>query len=99
MLREKRMGCICYFPLAGGILTGKYLDGIPANSRVVRDPRYLKPQNITEDQLRKVAKFAEIADRRGQTLSQLALSWVLRHEEVTSALIGASCPEQIIENI
>ena len=99
VLREKRVGCICFAPLASGVLTGKYLNGIPADSRAAHDPRYLKPQSITEDKLDKVAKLADIAKRRGQSLSQLALSWVLRDEVVTSALIGASRPEQITENI
>jgi len=99
VLREKRVGCICFAPLANGILTGKYLTGIPADSRAGHDPRYLKPQNITEEKLAKVARLSKIAEARGQTLSQLALSWVLRDEVVTSALIGASRPEQITENV
>ena len=99
VLREKQVGCICFAPLAGGILTGKYLNGIPADSRAGHDPRYLKPQNIRPEQLDKVARLAKIAESRGQTLSQLALSWVLRDPVVTSALIGASRPEQITENI
>ena len=99
VLREKKVGCICFAPLAGGLLTGKYLNGIPAGSRAGHDPRFLKPQNITEDKLDKVARLAEIAAQRGQTLSQLALSWVLRDGVVTSALIGASRPEQIAENV
>ena len=99
VLREKGVGCICFAPLQNGILTGKYLNGIPADSRAAHDPRYLKPQAITDDKLKKVALLNEIALERGQKLSQLALSWVLRDEVVTSALIGASRPEQIIENI
>ena len=99
LLKEKRVGCICFAPLAGGLLTGKYLNGIPADSRAGHDPRFLKPQNITPDKLDKVARLADIAAQRGQTLSQLALSWVLRDETVTSALIGASRPEQISENV
>lgn len=99
VLREKQVGCICFAPLAGGILTGKYLNGIPSDSRAGHDPRYLKPQNIRPEQLDKVARLAVIAESRGQTLSQLALSWVLRDPVVTSALIGASRPEQITENI
>lgn len=99
VLREKQVGCICFAPLAGGILTGKYLNGIPADSRAGHDPRYLKPQNIRPEQLDKVARLAGIAESRGQTLSQLALSWVLRDPVVTSALVGASRPEQITENI
>lgn len=99
LLREKQVGCICFAPLQNGILTGKYLSGIPADSRAGHDPRYLKPQSITDEKLKKVARLAHIAEMRGQKLSQMALSWVLKDHVVTSALIGASRPEQIIENI
>ncbi len=98
-LREEQVGCICFSPLAGGLLTGKYLQGIPADSRAGRDPRFLKPENITADQQQKIAALGALAAERGQTLSQLSLSWVLRDKVVTSALIGASRPEQILENI
>lgn len=99
VLRRERVGCICFAPLQNGLLTGKYLHGIPADSRAARDPRYLKPDRIDERQLRKVAALAGIAEGRGQTLSQMALSWVLRDSVVTSALIGASRPEQVVENV
>ena len=99
VLREKKVGCICFAPLANGILTGKYLNGIPIGSRADKDPRYLKPGDITNEKLRKVAALQMIAVERGQTLTQMALSWVLRDKVVTSALIGASCAGQIIENI
>ena len=99
VLRENGVGCIVFVPLAQGLLTGKYLNGIPTDSRAVRDPRFLKPSGISEDQLSKIRKLNEIAESRGQKLSQMALSWCLRDEVVTSALIGASRPEQVIENI
>ena len=99
MLRRERVGCIAFSPLARGVLTGKYLGGIPADSRAARDPRYLKPDSITPGQLEKVARLKAIADARGQKLHQMALQWVLRDESVTSALIGASTPEQILDNI
>ena len=99
VLREEQVGCICFAPLQNGLLTGKYLNGIPADSRATHDPRYLKPSQITGDKLRKIAALAEIATARGQKLSQMALAWVLRDEVVTSALIGASRPEQILENV
>ena len=99
VLRENGVGCIVFVPLAQGLLTGKYLNGIPADSRAVRDPRFLKPSGISEDQLFKIRKLNDIAESRGQKLSQMALSWCLRDEVVTSALIGASRPEQVIENI
>lgn len=99
VLSREKVGCICFAPLQGGLLTGKYLKGIPADSRAGHDPRFLKPEKITADVLEKVAQLNEIAVQRGQKLSQMALSWVLRDETVTSALIGASRPEQILENV
>lgn len=99
VLRREGVGCICFAPLQNGLLTGKYLNGIPADSRAAHDPRYLKPSSITEDKLSKIAKLNEIALGRGQKLAQMALQWVLRDDVVTSALIGASRPEQIYENV
>ena len=99
VLREEGVGTIVFSPLAGGRLTGKYQSGIPADSRAGHDPRYLKPEMIDETLCRRTAARSEIAARRGQKLAQLALQWVLRDEVVTSALIGASRPSQIIENI
>ena len=97
--REKGIGLIAFAPLAGGRLTGKYQHGIPADSRAGHDPRYLKPAMI-DDKLRACTQaLSAIAAQRGQTLAQLALQWVLRDGIVTSALIGASRPEQITENI
>ena len=99
VLRENGVGCICFAPLQNGILTKRYLNGIPADSRAAHDPRYLKPDAITEERIAKVRALGEIAAQRGQELSQMALAWVLRDPVVTSALIGASRPEQIIENV
>ena len=99
VLRREGVGCICFAPLQNGLLTDKYLNGIPADSRAGRDPRYLKPDSITEEKLAKIRALNEIALARGQKLSQMALQWVLRDDVVTSALIGASRPEQIIENV
>ena len=99
VLRENGVGCICFAPLQNGILTKRYLNGIPADSRAAHDPRYLKPGAITEEKIAKVRALNEIARQRGQELSQMALAWVLRDPVVTSALIGASRPEQIIENV
>lgn len=95
---ETGMGCIVFSPLAQGLLTGKYLGGIPANSRAAGPSEAFTPERLTEDANRRVRGLAEIAGDRGQTLSQLALSWVLRDTRITSALIGASRPEQVIEN-
>lgn len=99
VLRREGVGCIVFAPLQNGLLTGKYLNGIPSDSRAAKDPRYLKAESISKEQLGKIAALKKIADARGQKLNQMALQWVLRDEVVTSALIGASRPEQIIDNI
>jgi len=99
VLKEKQVGCIAFAPLHNGILTGKYLNGIPADSRASRDPRYLKAESITPELREKVTKLNAVARSRGQTLAQMALRWVLREDTVTSALIGASRPEQVEENV
>ena len=98
ILREK-IGCIVYSPLARGVLTGKYLDGIPVDSRAAKDPRYLKPDSINAEQRRKVAVLSSIAAERGEKLHHMALAWVLKNPAVTTALIGASRPEQISDNL
>jgi L-glyceraldehyde 3-phosphate reductase len=94
-LKDEGIGCISFSPLAQGLLTDKYLGGIPEGSRASKPHGFLKPANITEDKLAKVSKLNEIALVRGQTLAQMALAWVLRHETMTSVLIGASKAEQI----
>lgn len=99
-LAENGIGCIAFSPLAQGILTGKYLKGIPADSRIGsgKSP-YLHKSDITQEKLAKVQALNVVAEKRGQSLTQLALSWILRDGKVTSVLIGASRPEQILENI
>lgn len=99
VLRTEGVGCIAFSPLRNGVLTGKYLNGIPADSRAGHDPRYLKPDAITPEMLNKVRALSDVARARGQSMAQMALSWVLRDEVVTSALIGASHPEQLLENL
>ena len=94
-LKEEGIGCIAFSPLAQGLLTDKYLSGIPEGSRASKEHGFLKPANITDDKLNKVRKLNEIAKSREQTLAQMALAWVLRHEVMTSVLIGASKVEQI----
>lgn len=99
-LYENGIGCIAFSPLAQGILTGKYLNGIPENSRIgAGKSPYLHKENLDECKLEKVRKLNEIACQRGQSLTQMALAWILRDGKVTSVLIGASRPEQILENI
>ena len=94
-LREEGIGCIVFSPLAQGLLTDKYLNGIPADSRAGKPHGFLKREQVTDDKLARVRRLQELAQARGQTLAQMALAWVLRHSEVTSALIGASRRKQI----
>jgi len=98
-LKHSGVGSIVFSPLAQGVLTDKYLDGLPKDSRAVKDGRYLKPEFIREEQLNKVRALREIAAARGQNVAQLAIAWVLRQERVTSALIGASRLSQIKEAV
>lgn len=92
-------GIICFSPLAQGLLSDRYLNGIPEDSRARKDGRYLKESQITEEKLEKARKLRKIAEKRGQTLSEMALSWLLRNQIVASVLAGASRPEQILSNI
>jgi len=95
VLREEGIGCIVFSPLAQGLLTDKYLNGIPAGSRAAKPHGFLKSEQVTEDKRAKARLLQGLAQARNQTLAQMALAWVLRHSEVTSALIGASRSEQI----
>ena len=98
-LGELGIGCIAFSPLAQGLLTTRYLDGVPGDSRARTASRFFSQESfLTTENLDKVRALNEIASRRGQTLAQLALAWALRDPRVTSALIGASRPEQISEN-
>ena len=94
-LSNEGMGCIVFSPLAQGLLTNRYLGGLPADSRAVRSGVFLKPEQITDDKLTKIQALNQVAVNRGQTLAQMAIAWVLRHPGMTSALIGASRPQQI----
>ncbi len=97
-LDDLGMGCIAFSPLAQGLLTGKYLQGVPQDARINRPGGgSLKPEHLSEQNLKHVRALNEIAQARGQTLAQMAVAWVLRHPGMTSALIGASRPEQIVE--
>ena len=99
VLKEEGMGSIVFSPLAQGMLTNKYLKGIPKGSRADKENTHLKSSAITEEKLKQVQKLQEIATSRNQTLAQMALAWVLRKDKVTSVIIGASRKEQIIENV
>jgi L-glyceraldehyde 3-phosphate reductase len=95
VLEDEGIGCIAFSPLAQGLLTDKYLRGIPEGSRASKPHGFLKPANITDEKLAKVKRLNDMANSRGQTLAQLALAWVLRHAGMTSVLIGASRVSQI----
>jgi L-glyceraldehyde 3-phosphate reductase len=95
VLKEQGIGCIVFSPLAQGLLTDRYLAGIPADSRAGKPHGFLKREQITPELLAKVRRLQAHAQARGQNLAQMALAWVLRHPEVTSALIGASRPAHI----
>jgi len=95
VLSEEGIGCIVFSPLAQGLLTDKYVDGIPADSRAGKPHGFLRPEHITDERLGKVRKLQKLANGRGQSLAQMSLAWVLRHPQVTSALIGASRIAQI----
>lgn len=96
---EAEKGVIIFSPLEQGLLTERYLKGIPNDSRIRTDGRFLKESSLSEDLLLKVTKLNELAKRRGQTLAQMSLAWVYNRKGITSVLMGASKPEQIIENI
>lgn len=99
VLAEEGIGCIVFSPLAQGLLSDKYLSGIPEGSRAAKPHGFLRPEHITEEKLAKVRKLNGIAQARGQTLAQMALAWVLRHAGMTSALVGASGVRQVEDNV
>jgi L-glyceraldehyde 3-phosphate reductase len=98
-LEELGVGCISFSPLAQGLLTKKYFNGIPKNSRAAKKYGFLKKDDVTPEVVEKVKSLDKIAQQRGQTISQLALAWVLRHKTMTSVLVGASSAKQIEENV
>lgn len=99
LLEKERVGCIPFSPLAQGLLTDKYLNGIPADSRVVTSGQFLKADHITAERLKKIEALNQLAKERGQKLAQMALAWILKDKRITSVLIGSSKPEQIIDSI
>ena len=99
MAHKLNKGIIAFSPLAQGLLTDRYLKGIPEDSRIKTDERFLKAEILTEKKLMQIANLNEIAKQRGQTLAQMALAWILKDNIVTSVLIGASKPEQILMNL
>ena len=95
----KEKGLICFSPLAQGLLTNRYLNGIPEDSRISRDGRFLKESALTEEMLARIRGLNEIAESRGQSLAQMALAWLFKDNAVTSVIIGASRPAQILDNL
>ena len=96
---EAGVGFISFSPLAQGLLTDRYLHGIPADSRMAHDPRFLKASALTPEVLAKIRGLNDVAAQRGEALATMALSWILHHKEVTSVIIGASSPEQLRRNL
>ncbi|HTT57197.1 MAG TPA: aldo/keto reductase [Opitutaceae bacterium] len=99
VLEREGIGAIVFSPLAKGVLTDRYFAGIPADARAARDPRFLKPADLTPELLARTRRLDAVARARGQSLAQMALAWVLRQPAVTSAVIGASKPSQIENNL
>jgi L-glyceraldehyde 3-phosphate reductase len=98
-LRDEGLGCVVFSPLAQGLLTSRYLKEIPSDSRAAKPHGALDAKAVTPEMRRKLVKLDDIARARGQTLAQLALAWVLRHEGVTSAIIGASRVAQVEDGV
>jgi len=99
LLTREGIGCIAFSPLAQGLLTDKYLQGIPAGSRASKSYGFLRPDHVTDKAVAQAARLNQLARARGQSLAQMALAWVLRHPQMTSVLIGASSAAQIDENL
>lgn len=97
--KKEKKGVIIFSPLAQGLLTNRYIDGIPNDSRIRTSGRFLKEEHLTEHRLNQIKELNKIAFERGETLAQMSLAWVLQTEGVTSVLVGASKPEQILDNI
>ena len=98
-VKENGSGFVAFSPLAQGLLTNRYLNGIPEDSRVRTDGRFLQESRLSEEVLGKIRALNEIAEGRGQTLAEMALAWLLKEEVITSVLAGASKPSQILYNI
>ncbi len=99
VIGKEGIGSIAFSPLEQGVLTNKYLDGFPEDSRAVKDARYLNPDQITNEKLGKVRKLNDIAKKRGQSLAQMAIAWLLKDERISTVLVGVSKAEQLIDNV
>lgn len=98
-IQKLGMGCIAFSPLAQGLLTDRYLNGIPKGSRAAKPHGFLRPHQITQEVVEKVRKLNAIAQKRGQSLAQMAITWILRHETMTSVLVGVSSVEQLVNDL
>src|SRR5574344_1110082 len=94
-----KKGLVCFSPLAQGLLTNRYLNGIPADSRIKTDGRFLKEKDISEEKIARIKKLNQMATSKGMSLAEMALAWILSHKEVTSVIIGASKASQILDNV
>lgn len=99
VIGKEGIGSIAFSPLGQGVLTNKYLDGFPEDSRAVKDARYLNKSQITDEKLGKVRKLNDIAKKRGQSLAQMAIAWLLKDERISTVLVGVSKAEQLIDNV
>lgn len=99
LLAQEGVGCIPFSPLAQGLLTNKYLHGIPKNSRAAKEHGFLKEKEVSEEKINRIRQLNKLAEERGQTLAQMALSWILKDHRITSVLIGASSVEQIEDSL
>lgn len=99
LLEQEGVGCIPFSPLAQGMLTDKYLKGIPTDSRAAKEHGFLKQESITKENLEKIKQLNQLAQQRGQSLAQMALAWLLKDKRVTSVLVGVSRPSQLIDSL
>lgn len=99
VLEQHGVGCIPFSPLAQGLLTDRYLNGIPSDSRAAKPNTFLKPEQVTQEKIQKIQRLNAVAGKRNQSLAQMALSWLLKDRRITSVLIGASKPEQVTDSL
>jgi L-glyceraldehyde 3-phosphate reductase len=99
VLEKDGVGCIPFSPLAQGLLTNKYLHGIPEDSRAAKSTGFLQKSQVTDERISQIKRLNDIALERGQTLAQMALAWLLKDERITSVLIGASKPAQLADSL
>ena len=99
VLEKERIGCIVFSPLAQGVLTNRYFNGIPSDSRAAKPHGFLHPGDITEEKLSKTRKLNLLAEKRDQSLAQMSLAWLLNKKEITSVLIGVSSSQQVVETV